>query len=57
MPMKMPKNEVMGMKEYTDHDEQWVMYKTVEPLYCTPKTSVTPYINYTGILKLNKKCL
>ena len=25
------------------------MYRTAESLYCTPETSITLYVNYTGI--------
>ena len=28
---------------------QWVMYRIVESLYCTPETNITLYVNYTEI--------
>ena len=49
---------MIGIKEYTGHDKHWVMYETVETLYCIPETKITPYINYTGMwnkIKRNKK--
>lgn len=30
-------NKLMRIKEYTDHDEPWVMYRTADLLYCTPE--------------------
>ena len=38
-----------GVKEGTCCDEFWVMYGNVESLYCTLETTVTLYVNYTGI--------
>ena len=38
-----------GIKEYTYHDEHWVIYRIVESLYCTPETNMTLYVKYTGI--------
>ena len=35
------RNWVMGMKEGTCPHEQWVIYGSVESLYCTPKTNIT----------------
>ena len=31
------------------HDEHWLMYRIVEPLYCIPETNRTLYVKYTGI--------
>ena len=39
----------MGEIGEGDHDEHWVMYGSVESLYCTPETNITLYVNYTGI--------
>lgn len=36
-------------EEGTYPDEHWVMSGGAESLYCTPKTSITLYVNYTGI--------
>ena len=33
--------QVMGIKEYTCCDEQWVIYGDVGSLYCTPETNIT----------------
>ena len=30
-------------------------YRTVKSLYCTPETSITLYVNYTGIKIKNSK--
>ena len=38
-----------GNEEYTYHNEHWVMYGTVESLYCTGETNITLYVNYNGI--------
>ena len=40
--------QVMGIKEDTC-DEHWVLDIIVESLYCTSKTNITLYVNYTGI--------
>ena len=39
----------MRIKEYTYHDEHWVMYRIVESLCCSPGTNITLYVNSTGI--------
>ena len=39
----------MGIKECPCRDENQVMYGSDEPLYCTPETKNTFYVNYTGI--------
>ena len=36
-------------QEYTYPDENWVMNRIAESLYCMPETNVTLYINYAGI--------
>ena len=38
-------NGKIGIKEYI-YDEHWVMYRIVKLLYCTPKTSITLYVNW-----------
>ena len=37
--------QVMGIKECTCCDEHWVLYGTVESLYCTFETNITLYVN------------
>ena len=44
----------MEIKEFTYHDKHGVLYRIVEPLYCTPETNVTVYVTYTGIKILKK---
>ena len=39
---------MMGIKEGTCV-EHWVLYGSVESLYCTPETNVTLHVNCTGI--------
>lgn len=41
---------VMGIKEGTYCDERWVIYRIAESLYRTPKTNMTLYVNYAGII-------
>ena len=41
----------MGIKEWTCHDEHWVLYGIVETLYCTHWTDIILSVNYNGILK------
>ena len=41
--------------EYTYLDEHWIIYGTVESLYCTPETNIMLYFNYTGIKDLRKQ--
>ena len=36
---------VMGIKEGNCGDEQGVLYRSVESLYCSPETSITLYVN------------
>ena len=38
--------QVMGIKESTCRDEHWVMYASVESLYCPPETNITLCVNY-----------
>ena len=40
---------MMGIKECTCRDEHWVLYGSVESLYCTPETDITLYVNSTRI--------
>ena len=47
----------MEIKEDTYCDEDWVMYRTVESLCCTPETNITLYVNYTRSLKNNNSKL
>ena len=35
---------MMGIKEPTCCDEHWVMYGSVESLYCTPETNITLHV-------------
>ena len=42
----------MAIKEYTCLDEHWVLYGSVESLYCTPETNVNNTVCYLE-LKLN----
>ena len=37
------------IKEYTDSDEHWVMYRIAELPHHIPETSIILYINYIGI--------
>ena len=46
---------MVGINEYTYHDEHQVIYRIVESLHCTPETNITLYVNYTGIFLLEKK--
>lgn len=36
---------LMGIKEYTCQDEHKVMFGSVNSLYCTLETTITPYVN------------
>ena len=36
---------VMGIKEGTCYDEQWVLYVSDESLNSTPETDITLYVN------------
>lgn len=31
------------------------MYKIIDSVYCTPETNMTLYVNYTEILKVNRR--
>ena len=41
--------------EYNYHDGHWVIYRSLESLYCTPEFNLTWYINDTGIKILKSK--
>lgn len=48
----------MGVKEYTFCGEHWVIYESVESLYCTPKINAMLYVKWNlnkNILKKEKK--
>ena len=46
---------MMEIKEGTC-DEHWVLYGSVESLYCTPGTNITLYVNSLELkLKLEKE--
>ena len=38
------------------HDEHWIMYRIVEPVYCMHEINITLYVKYPGIkiIKLKK---
>ena len=38
-------------EECTHCEEHWLMYSIAEPLYYTPETNKTLYVNYIRILK------
>ena len=40
---------VMEIKKDTCHDEQCVMYGSVESLYYRPETHITLFVNYIGL--------
>ena len=42
-------NRWWGFKEFTYHDEHWIMYRIVESLYCTPEINIRLYDNYIRI--------
>ena len=37
------------VKEHTCHNEHWVMYESVESLYCRSETNIRLYVMLTGI--------
>ena len=46
-----------GIKECT-YQEHWVLYRSIESLYCTPETNITPYVNWnlnTNLKKISLK--
>lgn len=46
---------VMGIKEYTCHDDHWAIYGIAEPLSCTPETNITLYVNWNSNKDLKKQ--